>query len=406
MLSLTPLFAQTNNLPYSRIGLGNLSTQSSVYHRNMGGIGVSLISPAHINFTNPALLVYNKRTIFDISINYEQYQLSTKKGVQNYRGGNLNYLAFAFPITKKITIGTGLQPYSNVNYLDKNNSLLPNTTTFAQYRYTGTGGITQVYGSLSYQVYQGLSVGMQLNYNFGSIQNTSESWLDDGNSLYILEVLNRLNFSDFSYRLGAVYRFEFENGMGINLGLTTDLATNLRANRFQAIQRKDQIREVSLRSDTLLLDTKSLIKLPASYQFGISVSKYRHYAIGVDMKQQKWSDYKGIANEQLADTREIRVGMMWTPDNRSVSSYLKRVSYQFGFYDIQSPIRINNLQIEDRGFSVGLSLPVSATLSSFNLGINVGERGTTSMGLIKARYVKVSLSMSINDHWFRKRRIF
>ncbi len=404
--SILQLSAQTNNLPYSRIGLGDLNPQYSVYQKNMGGIGVSLGTPAHINFANPALLIYNKLTIFDIAVSYEQRNLATAESSQNYRGGNLNYLAFAFPIAKKITLGAGFQPYSIVNYEDKTQTLLPQSATFVEYNYTGTGGITQAYGSIAYAPFKGFSVGMQANYNFGSVQNSSESSLNDGQSLYTIEALNRINFSDFSYRLGVSYRFEFENGTGINLGAATDLATDMNITRFQAIQRKDRADEAPLKTDTLLFDTKSFVRLPASYHLGISISKPRHYALGIDFKQQKWSEYEGVTAETLGDTQEIRVGAMWVPDARSISSYLKRVSYQIGFYRLKTPTIVNTQQIEDIGITAGLSLPVSPTLSSLNFGVNVGERGTTDLGLIRERYFKISVSMSVNDQWFRKRRIF
>lgn len=406
ILCSAPIFSQTNNLPYSRIGLGDLHSQTSIYQRNMGGIGVSLGMPSNLNLSNPALLTHNRLTVFDAAISYEQRYLATKEASEDYRAGNLNYLGFAFPIAKKISIGAGFQPYSTVNYIDLQREIIPETTTFLEYRYRGTGGITQVYGSIGYEPFKGFSVGAQINYNFGSIRNDSESLLDDGQSLYIIDVLNRTNFSDFSYRLGMVYRYELENGTGINLGITTDLATDLNTTRFQAIERKDAYREAVLTSDTLLYDTKSVLKLPAAYTFGISVSKTRHYAFAINLKQQKWSEYEGFTTENLGDLQEVRAGILWIPDANSVSSFFKRVTYQAGFYAIQTPILQGSTQIEDKGITAGISLPVSPTLSSFNLGINLGERGTTDANLIRERYFKISIGVSINDRWFRKRKIF
>lgn len=47
------LFAQ-NNSPYSRYGLGNLSANSNVTLRSMGGISAGYADNFSVNFNNPA----------------------------------------------------------------------------------------------------------------------------------------------------------------------------------------------------------------------------------------------------------------------------------------------------------------------------------------------------------------
>ena len=56
--------------------------------------------------------------------------------------------------------------------------------------------------------------------------------------------------------------------------------------------------------------------------------------------------------------------------------------------------------------SFGVSLPIGLRLSNVNLGFELGKRGTTDNNLIKENYYNFRLSLSLNDKWFRKQKIY
>jgi hypothetical protein len=84
------------------------------------------------------------------------------------------------------------------------------------------------------------------------------------------------------------------------------------------------------------------------------------------------------------------------------------VTYQFGFNYAQTPVRINNVNIDDFGINFGVSLPVGNS-SILNVGFKYGQLGTTSNGLIREDYFKINLGMTFNDRsygWYRNQRKF
>nr|HAD51072.1 hypothetical protein [Algoriphagus sp.] len=82
---------------------------------------------------------------------------------------------------------------------------------------------------------------------------------------------------------------------------------------------------------------------------------------------------------------------------------LKRGTYRVGLEFLQTPYYINQTTINDLGINFGASIPVNQ-LSLMNLAVKVGQRGTTSAGLIRENYVNFTLGFSLNDNtWFYKR---
>jgi len=56
--------------------------------------------------------------------------------------------------------------------------------------------------------------------------------------------------------------------------------------------------------------------------------------------------------------------------------------------------------------SFGISLPMGLRISNINLGFELGQRGTTENNLIKENFYTFRLSLSLNDKWFKKQKIY
>ena len=67
---------------------------------------------------------------------------------------------------------------------------------------------------------------------------------------------------------------------------------------------------------------------------------------------------------------------------------------------------INDTDINEYGISFGVSLPMGLKLSNVNLGFEIGKRGTTDNNLIEEKFYNFRLSLSLNDKWFRKQKIY
>lgn len=406
-------FSQTANNPFSRIGLGEISSKRSISSLGMGGVGVSLPTVKSSNLQNPALLSNYRLTIFEAAGIGEYRDLQTNTIQTNDFGGNLGYLSLILPVYKKTAINVGFQPYSAVKYNAVSYELLPNTPTFVKYDYAGTGGVSQVFLGVGSKIFQNLSVGAQLNYNFGAISNTSTSTLDDFRPSFIAQLNDRYNYSDFTYRLGIHYFIKvFENSQ-INLGVSYDGAAEFNATHFRAFERKN-FNDIVIDGDTLFSERKESIQIPDALTFGISLQRgyleaasgtqNASYSFNIDYTMQDWSISNGstiVGNNRLQNSYKISVGGEVIPNVRN-TNYLSRTTYRAGFSYSQTPLVINDESIEDMNLSIGFSLPVKNNFSSLNLYGAVGQRG--SLNSIKEKYIRFGLGISMSDRWFIRSR--
>ena len=405
--------AQTANNPFSRIGLGDIASKRSISNLGMGGMGVSLPTVKSSNFQNPALLSYHKLTVFEAAGIGEYKDLRTSTIQSNDFGGNLGYLSFIFPVYKNMAINIGFQPFSSVNYNAVSYQLLANTPTFVKYDYKGRGGVSQVFLSTGYKIIQNLSVGAQVNYNFGAISNTSTSTIDDFRGAFIAQLNDRYNYGDFTYRLGLHYFISVFQNSQINVGISYDGAADFDATHFRAFERKNN-RDIVVDGDTLFSERRESIKIPDAFTFGVSLQRgyleaasgtqNTAYSFGVDYSMQNWSLSNGssiLGVNRLQSSYKLSIGGEITPNVRN-SNYLARTTYRAGFSYSQTPLIINQEAIKDMSLSIGFSLPVKNNFSSLNIYGAIGQRG--SLNTIKEQYVKFGLGISISDRWFVRSR--
>jgi hypothetical protein len=73
-------------------------------------------------------------------------------------------------------------------------------------------------------------------------------------------------------------------------------------------------------------------------------------------------------------------------------------------YSGKEPLRINNTDITYAAFTFGASLPFKKSTDRIQTAVEIGSRGTKSNNLLKENFVRFSISMSLNDRWFVKRK--
>ncbi len=150
-----------------------------------------------------------------------------------------------------------------------------------------------------------------------------------------------------------------------------------------------------------------------SYQtvLSVGVGQVNKWFIGADYTFQDAITFGGDVNyhpENYSYTNSslVSLGGFYTPKINSISSYWNRVTYRAGFSYKKVGLNVNNTNIKDYGMSFGVSLPMGLRLSNINVGFELGQRGTTDNNLIKENYYNFRLSLSLNDKWFRKQKIY
>jgi hypothetical protein len=412
LLATQITFAQLGVAPNSGLGLGEIMDKGNVRNIGMGGIGLSNGSPFYSNVMNPALLVHNSFVVF--GANYIGERKTVQIGDQSITdmGANLLHINFAFPVIKgKYTTALGLRPYSLVNYKFAKENLVGGTDQFSRVEEKGSGGVSQAYWAHGVKLAKGVSVGMELVYNFGAIKDeriTSLIGADDI-PLRTLDFVGRTNFANFSFTPGIVLSHKLDSATFLNFGFTYEKRINA---SIDYTLEKERLTDAGspVDVDSLSVSTEK-ITIPESFNFGISLEKTLKYTVGVDFSWQKWGDYTNSINpDKLSDAWRLSVGGEFTPDATSVSSYLKRITYRTGlrYYNtpwLESNNAVNDVQIRDIGINFGLSLPVARGYSSLNIAFTVGERGNEAEGILNERYYRVGLGVNINDpQWFRRRK--
>jgi hypothetical protein len=80
------------------------------------------------------------------------------------------------------------------------------------------------------------------------------------------------------------------------------------------------------------------------------------------------------------------------------------MSYRVGIKYINSYLSLFGNDINEYGISFGFGFPIKRSQTELDLSFEIGRRGTTKDGLIQENYVNIIFGVSIDEHWFHKRK--
>ena len=409
--------------PYSFYGIGSLKFKGTVENRSMGGLSIYTDS-IHVNLRNPAAYVgpnlkvfnsENRPVKFSIAASHNSINLKADSGSEKASTTTVDYIAISMPIGNKLGFGLGILPYTSVGYKLENVNANNNIAN----RYRGEGGLNKAFLGLGYRITDKLSLGVDVNYNFGTIENTAVEFLYDnqGNPiLYQAREQNRSELSGLNVNIGLTYKTMINEKLELQSGLTyspqSDIASR-NSRTFASIVTNAQsgqenvVNSIDVDLASQGLDRTSLT-LPSRFSFGAGIGAPRKWFLGMEYTFQNSSEFSNpivsIDNANFVDGSNISIGGFFVPDYNSFSSYWKRVTYRAGMHFENTGLEINNEKINEFGMSFGVGLPVGKWFSNANLGFEVGRRGTTNQNLIQENFVNFQLSLSLNDRWFEKRK--
>jgi hypothetical protein len=157
---------------------------------------------------------------------------------------------------------------------------------------------------------------------------------------------------------------------------------------------------------------KGTITLPMSFGFGLGFKKGDRLLVAGDFAMQDWSSFQAFNRSQgLKNSMRVSAGIQYVPNSKAgLKQYLKRVNYRIGGHYSQTALELKSSRLAEYGLSIGFGFPVGRNyllqnFSMVNMGVEIGERGTTNNGLIKEQYFKATLGFTINDRWFVKPKV-
>ena len=181
----TALFAQTStNSPFSRFGLGDLSSSYSASQSSMGGSSVVYSDHMSINSNNPATysLLRPKSLLLSTSLIFQNTESSTNQLSQTKNNTNIGHISLAMPLNKNLFLSSGLLPYSHVGYMMEETEFDPIYGN-ANYFYQGYGGINNYYLGISAKLHDNISVGINASYLFGGLNRDKDIDFNDPYSI-------------------------------------------------------------------------------------------------------------------------------------------------------------------------------------------------------------------------------
>lgn len=405
-----PSFGQAAMTPFSYLGIGEYYGNALAHNQGMAGVGISNPQYFFLNNQNPALLVYNRFTVFEGGFIGERRTVRGNGLSETNGDANLNYLALGFPI-KLGTWSTSLvlAPYTTVNYrLNYTEAIEGTTSNTVNITESGEGGINQFSWSNGVRITNDLSVGVKATYLFSSIINNYSNTLTQTTQpiVYSPTVYERTYFRDFDFNVGISYHKDslFNKFYKLNVGLVYDFKSNINTEFYSRVEQ----RSVSgiIDSVTLINNEPGTVTLPQALGAGISFGRAEKWIVGMDFV---YLDYTQFSNEnrnlgQLPTQGwKSGLGLEFTPDPSALGSYLKRITYRTGVSYDKYPYLINGMPVKDFGINFGFSLPVSR-ISSIDLAVKAGRRGNLTDNGIDETYFKLYFGVTFNDQWFIRRR--
>lgn len=399
--------------PYSLGGLGEVTFRGNAINRMMGGMNAYADS-IHANLNNPATLASLKLTTFSVGVNYKTTQLSAQETNEEVTSGSLDYIAVSIP-TKYFSFSFGILPYSSVGY--KLQSIVETDEQTIRNRYQGSGGLNKTFFSVGVSVLKNLNIGATINYNFGNI--TTQSSLEDSAVNFGTFLSSQSSLTGFDVILGGHMRFPLTEKIAVNIvGTYSPEHTITSSNRQTYFTRSISTQSLG-DSQEVDLSNRGLDKVDltigSKYDAGISIEKEKKWLLGAQYTSINSgnfnNDFIQLNNVSYENGNRLSVGGFFIPDYSSITSYWNRMTYRLGFRNETTGIRVNNISLEETGISFGIGLPLGgyysasnvAGFSNLNIGLELGERGINTGGLIKERYWTVRVGLSLNDLWFIKR---
>lgn len=403
LLSLVSFAQEGTSSPYSFYGIGDVRFKGTLENRSMAGVAVEQDS-IHMNLQNPASYASLKLTTFTLGGTYATATLKNTTESANATRTTLDYMAVGLPLGK-FGVGFGLVPYSSVGYKIKYEA--ENDTEYNR-RFNGTGGLNKAFLGAGYQINSKFSVGADVNYNFGKIESTSFEYVN-GVPVGTRE-LNSADLSGINFNFGMMYQTKIYKKISIFSSLTYSLESTLNSKNTRNIATVVFNSNFDLAVVDALSDIKSEISLTMPSKIALSggIGEARKWLVGGKIAYGKTSgqanDYNDQANVGYGKYGSVSLGGYFIPNYNSFTSYAKRIVYRAGLKYEKTGLVINNESINDMGMTFGLGLPITGTFSNVNFGFELGKKGTTKADLVQENYANLSVSFSLNDKWFEKRK--
>ncbi len=261
---------------------------------------------------------------------------------------------------------------------------------------------------MAYKLTKNINIGVDANYNFGTIETTSLRFLDAVQ--FGTRETNHSELSGFNINAGLAFQTKVKSKYTYFGSVVYSPVSDL------TLQNEREIATVQFSSSgsTSVVDLQNIIvpdakmKLPSKFSIGSGFGEVKKWLIGAEVTFQSNSDLRNrfddINGVVFENSTRYSLGGYFIPNFNSYADYYKRITYRGGLRFENTGMVIQDKKIDDFAVNFGLGLPLGGTFSNININFEIGKRGTKYYNLIQENYFNLSLGFSLSDRWFVKRK--
>jgi long-subunit fatty acid transport protein len=410
-LSVVTFAQETTSSPYSFYGIGEVRFKGTAENRSMAGLSIAPDS-IHINLQNPAGFADLKLIGFSIGGTFTDTKQKTVSQSGSAQRVGLDYLAVGLPLGK-LGMGFGLIPYSSVGYKIQN---VFDGTAQTSKRLSGSGGLNKVFLGFGYKLTPNLSIGADVQYNFGEIETSNFEFyttIPNGSLITNSAILSGVN-----YNFGAMFQAKINTKTSVYTSLNFSPQNTLTSKNTQniSVANYNSLYDLTIIGDPIESKEQVDLKFNNKVTFGAGLGESKKWLVGAEFSMQNEGNLNNSYNSSSIISYEkymkFTLGGFYIPNYKSFTQYVKRIVYRAGLrYEktglivaSEFPI-VDSESIIDKGLCLGFGIPLNGTFSNINIGFELGKRGsTTQANLVQENYMNLSVGFSLNDKWFEKRK--
>ena len=386
------VLAQNNtSSPFSCYGLGDINDNVPNTYRGMGSVGIGMRNNKVICPSQPASFTAcdSLTFMFDLAADVMWTYYGDDAGKKNKANGNLEYITLQFPLYKRyVALSAGLMPFSSVGY---NITLVDSINSDYHFikDYYGNGGISEVYGGLSFNLFDWVALGANVYYMFGDVVNSRSVQFSESDVRTVTQA-SELSVSSVRFREGLQFFHTFGKHSFVLGGIFENRST---------------LKSTLTVAESTQLDTvwvaKDIVQIPMMFGVGASYTFDKRLTIGFDFSRSYWSRAKVLDGfDALRDRSKYAFGAEYR-HNPIGRNYAERMFWRVGCN--LSDSYVEKVKQPDFMVSIGMGFPLRNAGTVFNVTVEYGHRGPAAT--LEEHYLRMTLNASIAESWFFKRRL-
>jgi len=394
-------YSQSSYSPYSYFGVGETNFSATVENQMMGG-NTAYYDSVHQNMNNAASLSKLRFVNYSVGVDLKSTNYLSNSINEKSTAAAINYISVAIP-TKLLSFSFGIKPKTSVGYLLENDD--KSQTPPELNRFTGSGGISNAFVSIGFELFENWGIGVSSSYAFGNLNHDHTKILE--NIELYTSVLSESSISGLDYNLSTVYQKTFNEKITLYSSIVYQPEANYKSKNSQSISTINPNGSYGGDSEEIDLSATGLkntnVKIPSSLSFGLGFGEDKKWFLGLNYMRTDEGGFKNqlmaLDNVEFKSSQTFSVGGFLLPKYDSFTSYFKTLTYRIGLRYKSGGLYVNNQQINEIGLNFGFGIPL-AGISSANLGFEFGQRGTNKASLVKEKFFSIRIGVSLNDLWF------